>query len=76
MKRDVWQGVLYFLQLGLSLAAPPVGLCLLARWGSARFGLGGWVSVTALIVGGGISLATSVSLLRAFRRMEHGKERK
>jgi len=75
MKHDVWQGILYFLQLGLSLAAPPVGLSLLAIWIRAFFGLGPWLSVTALVLGGGISLATCIGLLRSFARMEHSKKR-
>ena len=69
MKRDIWQAVVYFLQLGLSLAAPPICLSLLAFWARGWFGLGPWVSVTALIAGSLISLATSVSLFRAFLRM-------
>lgn len=75
MKRDVWQGILYFLQLGLSLAAPPVGLSLLAIWIRAFFGFGPWLSVTALVLGGSISLATCIGLLRSFARMEHSKKR-
>lgn len=74
MKRDIRQGILYFLQLGLSLAAPPVGLSLLAVWVRARFGWGLWAPILALVLGVGISLATCVSLLRAFLRMEQGKK--
>ena len=74
MKRDIWQGLLYFLKLGLSLAAPPVGLSLLAMWLRAWFGWGRWMPIAALILGALISLATCVSLLRAFLRMEQGKK--
>ena len=73
MKRDVWQAFRYFLQLLLSLAAPPVGLSLLARWGCRHLGLAAWVGAAALTVGIGISMATLVSLLRAFRRIERGR---
>ena len=69
MKRDVRQGILYFLQLGLSLAAPPVGLSVLALWARWQFDLGIWVSIAAVSVGAAISLATGVSLFRAFARM-------
>lgn len=74
MKRDIRQGIFYFLQLGLSLAAPPVGLSLLALWVRTWFGWGRWLPIAALILGVGISLATCVSLLRAFLRMERGRE--
>lgn len=74
MKRDVWPALRYFLQLLLSLAAPPVGLSLVAVWARSQFGWGLWVPILALVLGAGISLATCVSLLRAFLRMEQGKK--
>lgn len=75
MKRDVWQGLIYFSQLGLSLAAPPVGLSLLAMWAQRRFALGLWAPVTALVVGGVVSVITALNFFRAFSRIGQAKKK-
>lgn len=66
MKRNFWQGMIYASQLGLSLVAPPVGLSLLALWAQQHFGAGLWAPVVALVLGGGMSIATALSFFRVF----------
>ena len=47
----ILRGVALLTQLGLSVAAPPLLMILLAQWLQRRFSLGSWVTIAALVVG-------------------------
>ncbi|MBE6988849.1 MAG: AtpZ/AtpI family protein [Clostridia bacterium] len=43
--------LVWFMQLGISVAAPLAGFVLIAIWLQNRFGLGRWVVIAAVILG-------------------------
>ncbi len=43
--------LVWFMQLGISVAAPLAGFVLIAVWLQNRFGLGRWVVIAAVILG-------------------------
>ena len=66
--------IVWFTQLGLSVALPPVGFILLALWLRDSCGWGGWVlwvGITLGVVGAFDGLRTS---LKAMERMSRDKK--
>ncbi len=43
--------IVWITQLGLSVALPPAGFILLAKWLQGRFGWGNWVMAVGIILG-------------------------
>ncbi len=63
-------GLLVWLtQLGLSVAAPPVGFLLLALWLRRSLGWGGWVIWAGVVLGAWGAVSGLRSSLRAMDRM-------
>ena len=59
-------------QLGLSVVTPPILAVLLALWLQARFGLGDWVLLTAILLG----IFSGVTSVFNFVRREAKKDAK
>ncbi len=62
------QYLVYFTQLGLSIATPPV-LCLLgAIWLQKRFAIEDWILLVAIILGFGAGISNFVQFLKRMQK--------
>lgn len=65
---SVLQNIVYFTQLGLSIATPPV-LCLMgAIWLQKRFTLGDWVLIAAIVLGFGAGVSNFIQFLKHMKK--------
>ena len=62
------KNIVWFTQLGLSIAAPPVVCVLAAVWLRDRFALGGWVVALGAVLGVGAAFASLWQSLKAMER--------
>lgn len=70
--------LVWFMQLGISVAAPLAGFVLIAIWLQNRFGLGRWVVIAAVILGiiSAIDgLRTSLKTLEKLSRKDKEEEK-
>ncbi len=61
--------LVWITQLGLSVAVPPVGFILLAKWAQAEFGWGDWVLWTGVVLGVICAVDGLIHSLRTLLRM-------
>ena len=66
--------LVWFTQLGLSVALPPVGFILLAVWLRDSCNWGGWVLWAGIVLGVYCALMGFISSLRTMERMSGQKK--
>jgi len=77
VKKSEWyavlQNLMWLMQLGLSLALPPIFCLWGAGWLTRRFGWGGWVYIAAIVLGVGASACTFIKFAQMLNRKNHKK---
>lgn len=71
---DISKNLVYLTQVGLSVACPIILTLLLANWLIAKYAVGSWVYLVAIVLGLGASACSFISFLQTFMRKNNKRK--